>query len=153
MGNPGRSYHAGDLVAVAATDKNGDASFLVNTEKPGSYVKEDGTIHTPDGDTGPESLYDGGSITSSPEGFGTVAYPDYGAVNGSRWIGRPLFLGSYYIMELSRSEGYELSVNGKNRAETNREAEGVTTVREAGQALVTRGFTYNTDMEADGFLE
>lgn len=149
-GKSGAIYHAGDLVAVAATDKNGDASFLVNTEKPGSYVKEDGTIHTPDGDTGPESLYDGGSITSSPEGFGTVAYPDYGAVNGSRWIGRPLFLGSYYIMELSRSEGYELSVNGKNRAETNREAEGVTTVREAGQALVTRGFTYNTDMEADG---
>lgn len=38
--------------------------------------------------------------------------------NGNCWIGRPLIVGadgtSYYIKELSRSEGYELSVYGKN---------------------------------------
>lgn len=47
--------------------------------------------------------------------------------NGNGWIGRPLILGkdgsSYYIRELSRSEGYELSVYGKDSALiTNREA-------------------------------
>ena len=38
--------------------------------------------------------------------------------NGNCWIGRPLIVGKdgmmYYIKELSRSEGYELSVYGKN---------------------------------------
>lgn len=38
--------------------------------------------------------------------------------NGNCWIGRPLIVGAngttYYIKELSRSEGYELSVYGKN---------------------------------------
>ena len=36
------------------------------------------------------------------------------------WIGRPLMLGSYYIKELSRSEGYELSVSGITLSESNR---------------------------------
>lgn len=44
------------------------------------------------------------------------------ANNGNCWIGRPLIAGDYYIKELSRSEGYELSVYGKNAAVTNREA-------------------------------
>ena len=39
--------------------------------------------------------------------------------NGT-WIGRPLLLGSYYIKELSRSEGYELSVSGITLSESNR---------------------------------
>lgn len=38
--------------------------------------------------------------------------------NGNCWIGRPVIVGAngtaYYIKELSRSEGYELSVYGKN---------------------------------------
>lgn len=47
--------------------------------------------------------------------------------NGNCWIGRPLILGkdgsSYYIKELSRSEGYELSVYGSDKAlTTNRDA-------------------------------
>ncbi len=41
--------------------------------------------------------------------------------NGNWWIGRPLILGKYYIKELSRSEGYELSVNGMDQEITNRE--------------------------------
>ena len=47
--------------------------------------------------------------------------------NGNCWIGRPLIVSgknaaSYYIKELSRSEGYELSVYGKDMSLTNREA-------------------------------
>ena len=42
--------------------------------------------------------------------------------NGNWWIGRPLILGKYYIKELSRSEGYELSVNGMDQEITNRGA-------------------------------
>ena len=33
--------------------------------------------------------------------------------------GRPLILGSYYVKELSRSEGFELSVNGLQQERTN----------------------------------
>ncbi len=40
------------------------------------------------------------------------------------WIGHPLLMGSYYIRELLRSEGYELSVEGRLRKESNREAVG-----------------------------
>ena len=41
----GLVYQAGDLVAVAATDRNGDASFMVFTEAPGmTYDYETGTI-------------------------------------------------------------------------------------------------------------
>ena len=48
--------------------------------------------------------------------------------NGNCWIGRPLIVSgentaTYYIKELSRSEGYELSVNGKDSAWTNRNAD------------------------------
>ena len=39
--------------------------------------------------------------------------------NGNYWIGRPLILGSYYVKELSRSEGFELSVNGLQQERTN----------------------------------
>ena len=44
-------YKANNLVAVATTDKNGDASFLVNTEAPGkTYDYAAGAIvNTPDG--------------------------------------------------------------------------------------------------------
>ena len=99
--------------------------------------------------TGPENLYDGSSITSSAEGFGTITYPDYVAANGGQWIGRPLLMGNYYIMELSRSEGYELSVNGISMSETNRTQVG-TTIREAGQAQVVGGLSDYNDMSADG---
>lgn len=47
--------------------------------------------------------------------------------NGNCWIGRPLIVSgknpaNYYIKELSRSEGYELSVYGKDMLNTNKEA-------------------------------
>ncbi|SCI13570.1 Predicted outer membrane protein [uncultured Clostridium sp.] len=143
-------YNLNDLVAVAATDKNGDASFLVFTEKPGTSLDLDGNLKSPDNATGQESLYNGSSITSSPEGFGTITYPDNAAVNGNQWIGRPLLLGKYYIRELSRSEGYELSVSGISLTESNRTQEGTTTIREAGQAWVAGGLSDYNNMDADG---
>ena len=149
-GKSGVVYNTNDLVAVAATDKNGDASFLSCTEKPGTGLDDDGNIKTPDGTTGPINLYNGSTITSSPEGFGTVTYPDYVTANGDQWIGRPLFLGNYYIMELSRSEGYELSVNGISLTESNRTQAGITTVHEAGQAQVIGGLSDYNNMNADG---
>ncbi|MCC2821009.1 SrtB family sortase, partial [Lachnoclostridium pacaense] len=149
-GKSGVVYNTNDLVAVAATDKNGDASFLACTEKPGTGLDDDGNIKTPDGNTGPENLYNGSSITSSPEGFGTVTYPDYVAANGDQWIGRPLILGNYYIVELSRSEGYELSVNGISLTESNRTQDKITTVHEAGQAQVAGGLSDYNNMKADG---
>lgn len=100
--------------------------------------------------TGPENLYQGSQITSSDHGFGTKIYPDYKSENGSVWIGRPLLMGSYYVMELSRSEGYELSVQGLNKAETNREADESVTVISSGSAWVKNGLSDHNSMEADG---
>lgn len=189
-GDTGVVFKKDDLVAVAATDRNGDGSFLAITEAPGSvYNYETGTIeHTDWYDAAPKNLYtgeeesagkerdieafeghnpDGSEITAGnggdlpdtggEEGNGfkkdssnqeydsgqlpdgkkdtwredatTGSYPieDNEANNGNCWIGRPLILGkdgsSYYIKELSRSEGYELSVYGKDQTlMTNREA-------------------------------
>lgn len=149
-GKSGIIYNRNDLVAVAATDQQGDASFLAFTEKPGTRLDQDGNILPPAGITGPGNLYDGSSITSSGEGFGTVTYPDYAAANGDQWIGRPLLMGNYYIMELGRSEGYELSVNGITLTESNRTQTGATTVREAGQAQVVGGLSDYNNMNADG---
>lgn len=175
--NTGVVYKKDNLVSVAATDRNGDGSFMAITQAPGyTYDYEKGAIvKTPDGwaDQAPKNLHTNQSdgdikeddaerfvghtpsneeiaITDSQAGDG--AY--YGKLssnqgiedtwresdttgytpihnnednNGNCWIGRPLLLGkdgtSYYIKELSRSEGYELSVYGKdNRLMTNREA-------------------------------
>ena len=149
-GKSGAVYRQNDLVAVAATDKNGDVSFLAFTEKPGTRLDTDGNILAPEGPAGEENLYNGSEITSGELGFGVVTYPDYTAENGNQWIGRPLLLGSYYVMELSRSEGYELSVHGIASVETNRDASGITTVMEAGQVSVCAGLSDNNDMDSDG---
>ena len=149
-GKTGTVYAQNDLVAVATTDENGDAAFLVNTEKPGTRLDADGNIQTPDGVTGPENLYNGGMIVSSDHGFGTREYPDYVTENGNCWIGRPLLLGSYYVMELSRSEGYEISVTGSNRAESNRGGTKEQVVLGAGRAAVSAGLSDYSHMDADG---
>lgn len=149
-GKSGVVYNRNDLVSVATTDQKGDASFLAFTEKPGTRLDDDGNIKAPEGVTGPSSLYNGASITSSSEGFGTITYPDNAASGGDQWIGRPLLMGNYYIMELSRSEGYELSVNGINLTESNRTQTGAVTIREAGQARVVSGLSDYNNMDADG---
>lgn len=147
-GKSGVVYGKGQLTAIAATDKEGNASFLVYTECPGTLWNGSSTEVSPFKE--PENLYQGSQIISSDQGFGTKIYPDYKQENGSVWIGRPLLMGSYYIMELSRSEGYELSVQGFNRAETNREAEENFTVISSGSAWVKNGLSDHNSMEADG---
>lgn len=113
-------FDANDLVAVAATDKNGDGSFLTITEKPHSiYNYKTGQIEY-SGKAYPKNLYDGDIYrkANSKEDTGRI-YRDCLGANGDYWIGRPLILGNYYIKELSRSEGFELSVTGKDMAVTN----------------------------------
>ncbi|MBS6953510.1 MAG: SrtB family sortase [Enterocloster asparagiformis] len=149
-GKTGIIYNQNDLVAVATTDQNGDASFWAYTEKPGTRLDSDGNILSPEGTTGAANLYNGSTLTSGDLGFGTISYPNYEGENGNQWIGRPLLMGNYYVMELSRSEGYELSVNGIKASETNRDTTGITTVKEAGQVTISSGLSDYNDMDADG---
>ena len=74
-GVTGVVYHAGELTAVASTDKNGDGSFMAYTEESA---------------TSREALNLAGT-----------------------WVGHPLIMGNYVIMEITRSEGYELTVPDK----------------------------------------
>lgn len=64
------------------------------------------------------------------------------------WIGQPLLLGSYYIKELSRSEGYELSVDGIHLTESNRQGEAQGAYLQAGEVSAT-GLSHRVD-EQDG---
>ena len=103
--NTGIVYQKDDLVATAATDKNGDADFLVYTQAPGmTYDYEQGRIT---------------KRTDRPWEGPKNRYEENQEENGNYWIGRPLILGSYYVKELSRSEGFELSVNGLQQERTN----------------------------------
>ena len=106
--NTGIVYKKDDLTAVASTDRDGNAGFTVYTEAPGTVFD-----------------YDAGKpvrrTDPSWEGPGN-RYGENLSVNGNCWIGRPLILGRYYVKELSRSEGYELSVNGRSGQWTNKGA-------------------------------
>ncbi|WP_185967514.1 SpaA isopeptide-forming pilin-related protein [Clostridium sp. HBUAS56010] len=115
-------FDANDLVAVASTDKNGDGSFLTITERPHSiYNYSTGAIEYT-GKSYPKNLYikDGYEKAQPQEEKGRI-YQNNQLMNGDCWIGRPLLLGNYYIKELSRSEGYELSITGKDMELTNAE--------------------------------
>jgi uncharacterized surface anchored protein len=113
-------FDANDLVAVATTDKNGEGSFLTITEKPHSFYNyKNGKIENT-GKSYPENLYvkDGYEKAQPQEERGRI-YRNNKSMNGDSWIGRPLILGNYYIKELTRSEGYELSITGKDMEVTN----------------------------------
>lgn len=125
-GKTGVVYRTNNLVAVAATDRNGDASFMVNTEQPGHrYDYEGGRIvQTEDGwaESAPGNLYtDDRSYDdyTADQAYERV-YADNEENNGGCFIGRPLLLGNYYVKELTRSEGYELSIGNRDSAVTNR---------------------------------
>lgn len=122
-GKTGIVYHRNDLTAVAATDKNGDASFLVYTEAPGMTYRYDQGQIMRRGEVGssPENLYDRAHSEDdyTEDGRYTRDYADNKGVNGNCWIGRPLLMGNYYVKELSRSEGYELSVGNRKHPLTN----------------------------------
>ena len=109
-GKTGVVFSAGELVSIATTDINGDASFLTITEVS-ETSKEVPNLYT-----------------------------DNEERNGNGWIGRPLILGSYYVEELSRSEGYELSRTGSNLSESNRKGTPIV-LTESGSAH-TDGFTH-----------
>lgn len=116
----GLLFDANDLVAVATTDQNGDGSFMVITERPHSiYDYETGQIiYTGKDYNGNLYTMDGYRKANVHEEKGRY-YEDNQTKNGDAWIGRPLILGNYYIKELARSEGYELSITGKDREVTN----------------------------------
>lgn len=103
--NTGIVYRKNDLVSMAASDRDGNAEFSVYTQVPGmTYCYQSGKAERRMDEewTGPVNCYD-----------------ENLQQNGNYWIGRPLILGKYYIKELSRSEGYELSVNGISEKWTN----------------------------------
>ena len=106
--NTGIVYRKNDLVSMAATDLDGNAEFSVYTMAPGmTYDYGTGRIKKRE-DTGWD-----GPVNLHTENLDR---------NGNYWIGRPLVLGNYYIKELARSEGYELSVNGISEEWTNKGA-------------------------------
>ena len=51
-GKSGVIYNQNDIVSIATTDKNGDASFLTCTEKPATRQDGHGNIKPPEGNTG-----------------------------------------------------------------------------------------------------
>lgn len=119
-GGTGIIFDANDLVAVAATDRNGDGSFMAITQKPHSiYDYSAGQIQYT-GKPYPQNLYVENIWKKEhyQEEHGRV-YMDNETANGCCWIGRPLILGNYYIKELARSEGYELSIAGRDGKYTN----------------------------------
>ena len=124
-GKTGVVYRKNDLVAVASTDKNGDGSFLACTEAPGrTYCYENGRIENRPGgwnQAAPSNLYDRSQSFDdyTEDGRYQRSYPDYRTANGNCWIGRPLLMGDYYVKELSRSEGYELSIGNRKHPWTN----------------------------------
>ena len=109
-GKTGVVYKAGDLVSIATTNENGDASFLCYTEESDTSL-------------------------SAANKAGT-------------WIGHSLLLGSYYIQEISRSEGYELSVTGINLTESNRLGDNTGTYLQAGEVSAST-FSHRVD-DQDG---
>lgn len=119
-GSTGVVFERNDLVSIGTTDKEGDASFMAITEAPGhTYEYQTGkVVRTKSGwaERAPGNLYAANrEIDDYQEDQAyTRSYADNEAENGNCWIGRPLLLGDYYVKELSRSEGYELSVNGRN---------------------------------------
>lgn len=138
-GKTGVVYRANQLTAVAATDRDGNASFLAYTEAPGrtyDYGKGE-IVDTGDGwgRKAPENLYCEEAYPDDYTGDGTYrrSYYDSRSENGNAWIGRPLLLGSYYIKELSRSEGYELSVGNRKQELTNQGQRLESGVPEGGQ--------------------
>lgn len=120
LGGTGIVFDANDLVAVAVTDHKGDASFTTITQVPHStydYSKREIVVS---GKAYPGNLYDTDGYRKEYEEEETGRlYEDHLEHNGDYWIGRPLLLGSYYVKELSRSEGYELSVTGREGEITN----------------------------------
>ena len=102
-------------------------------------------IH-PDGHTG--ELYAANELVAiaSTQEDGSAHYE---LCTEGKWAGKPLLLGSYYVKELARSEGYELSVSGIHFKETNRDESQEPIVISAGGSVVSSGFYRNGPDEYD----
>lgn len=101
-----------------------------DTERFVGHTESGGSISLTDSRNETASGYEKLSSNQGKDGTGesSHSYPieNDEALNGNCWIGRPLIVNAdgtqYYIKELARSEGYELSVYGKDSAVSNREA-------------------------------
>lgn len=92
-GKTGIVFSRGELVSIAATNQDGNASFVCITEESQTSKNVDNLLE------------------------------ENKTFNGSQWIGAPLLLGNYYVKEISRSEGYELSQYGKDLPDSNQNAD------------------------------
>lgn len=128
----------------------------------GLYAAED-VIH-PDGKTG--AVYRKGDLTAiattnikgdasflayteESEILKTVAEEEKGT---KTWVGHPLILGQYYIKEIARSEGYELSVYGADRTISNVHTDKAE-ISVTGKADVVTAMTHPIDMHDGSWLE
>jgi len=102
-------------------------------------------IH-PDGHTG--ELYAANELVAvAPTQEDGSAH--YELCTEGKWAGKPLLLGSYYVKELARSEGYELSVSGIHFKETNRNESQEPIIISSGGSVVSSGFYRNGPDEYD----
>lgn len=109
---------------AAAIGKESDAERFVG------HISHGSSISLTDSRNETASGYEKLSSNQGRDGTGesSHSYPieNNENLNGNCWIGRPLIVNAdgtqYYIKELTRSEGYELSVYGKDASVSNREA-------------------------------
>ncbi len=138
-------------------DTQGDATL--EGAVYGLYAAED-IIH-PDGKTGIIYKKDDLTATAATDREGNASFWAYTMESKTSkqarnqtgtWIGHPLLLGQYYVKEIVRSEGYELSVQGADMEGGNRHTtEAVVAVE--GQAHVSTAMTHPIDMHDGSWLE
>ena len=149
-GKTGVVFKTNELISVATTDRNGNGSFMAITEAPGTTVNEDGNIVKPEQST--TNLFDMNGYRDDymDDDDPGRKYSDNANYNINAWIGRPLLCGDhkYYIKELARSEGYELSVAGKNMSFTNRNSEEIIDPSLSGNAKLYA--PYYNNQQGDG---
>ena len=112
------NYKTGLTYETDWTNEAPENNFDLN--KKDSYADTDSSMNT-DANLRNTHFYVDDYIEDSTYKNGKTEriYDDNKGNNGNSWIGRPLILGEYYIKELSRSEGYELSIGNKNNDITN----------------------------------
>lgn len=118
----------------------------------GLYAAED-VIH-PDGKTG--TVYKKGQLTSvaATDQKGDASFLAYTEESETlkTAAGHPLILGQYYVKEIARSEGYELSVYGMDREISNQHTDKAE-LKTAGRADVVTALTHPIDMHDGSWLE
>ena len=125
----------------------------------GLYAAED-IVH-PDGKTGTVYRKDELTAIATTDEEGNASFLAYTEDSETSenvsdkvetWVGHPLILGHYYIKEIARSEGYELSVRGIDRDISNLHTrESAVTVK--GRADVVTAMTHPIDMHDGSWLE